>query len=115
MKCNPMTAKQANAVYDILVADVGALESQRTQFVHECTRGCREYRCCHVFGFGGKFRPETMTVDYYSEDQTPDRDRIQAAVNEKLAKLAERWRTDEVLEKHGNTCRAAESETASQA
>lgn len=83
----------ANAVFDILVADCGASEHDRGNFIFHITLGCREYRCCFALGFGGKFCPETMSVDYYSEDKTPGRDRIQTTVNWKLRDLAERMST----------------------
>lgn len=89
-----MNKQQASAVYDILVAECGAFENGRTQFVHEMARGCREYRCCHALGFGGKFYPETMTVGYYAEHWTQARDLIQATVNQKLKGLVENTRNE---------------------
>lgn len=77
----------ASAVFDILVADCGAIEDERSSFVYHITHGCREYRCCHALGFGGKFYPQTMSVDYYPEDTTAERDQIQAMVNKKLKEL----------------------------
>ncbi|MCK5641158.1 MAG: hypothetical protein KAJ19_10185 [Gammaproteobacteria bacterium] len=82
-----MTTEQANAVFDILVEDCGACEDERGSFVHYFTTGGQEYRFRGMLGFGGKFRPKTMSVDYYPEDKTPERERIQATVNRKLAKL----------------------------
>ncbi len=86
-----MTPDKANAVYDILVADCEAPEIGRNGFLAHMLSGCREYRCCHALGFGGKFYRDTMSVDYYSEDKTDERERIQAAVNAKLKAIAELW------------------------
>lgn len=84
-----MTAEQASAVYDILVADCGAVEDKyaRTAFVHHHVKGCREYRCCGVFGFGGKFYLDNFSVDGYPEDMTPELVQIRDAVNAKLVVL----------------------------
>lgn len=88
-----MTAEQANAVYDILVADCSAVEDEyaRTAFVHHHAKGCREYRCCRAFGFGGKFYLDNFCVDGYSEDMTPERTRIRDAANAKLTTLKRIW------------------------
>lgn len=98
-----MNEEQANAVYDILVADCGAFEDERLPFVFEMKRGCREYRCCHALGFGGKFYPAEMQevpahVDYYAEDSTHKRDIIRVNTDEKLRKLAESWRLESVTD-----------------
>ncbi len=95
MKRNPMTAEQANAVFDILVADCGAGEANRYSFVYNITRGREEYRCCWALGFGGKFYPETMTVGYCRDNQTAERDEIEATVNVLLAGLADEWAQNE--------------------
>lgn len=81
--------KRLNAIYDVLVADCGADENDRMCFTREIRRGCHEYRCCHALGFGGKFRPETCSVNYYPEDRTDERDKIQAEVNRKLWEIVE--------------------------
>lgn len=91
-----MTKEQANEVYDILVADCGALDNRyldhhRSDFVHHHVNGCREYRCCLAFGFGGKFYLDNFSVDGYPEDMTPGRVQIRDAVNEKLAALKRSW------------------------
>lgn len=80
----------ANASFDILVEHGGAIEPQRDSFIHYVTHGGREYRFQGHLGFGGKFRPSTMSVDYYREDETPERDEIQATINRKLEELP--WR-----------------------
>jgi len=85
-----MTAERANAVYDILAADCGAAEGERTAFVRRHVNGCREYRCCGAFGFGGKFYLDDFRVDGYPEDMTPERIRIRDAVNAKLSALPAR-------------------------
>lgn len=87
-----MTENQVNAIFDILVAQCGAIESERDSFVYHMTHGdCEEYRCCWALGFGGKFRPQRMSVDYYQEDETPERERIQKITNEHLAKLKDEF------------------------
>lgn len=82
-----MTPTTANAVWDILVAECEANVSERDSFVHYVTHDGIEYRFQGVFGFGGKFRPKPMSVDYYPEDQTPERDAIMVTVNRKLKEL----------------------------
>lgn len=83
-----VTPERPNAIYDILVADAGAREADRTDFVAHMLGGCQEYRCCQNLGTGGKFYPKTMTVDYYNEDRTSERELIRETVNRKLAELA---------------------------
>lgn len=83
-----MTNVQANATYDILVAECGACEIHRNDFLAHMLSGYHEYRCCHALGFSGKFYPKTMTVGYYKEDETPVRELIRETANKKLAELA---------------------------
>ncbi len=63
-----LSDQKFNDVFDILVRDCGAFEEDRGNFLCCMMNGCREYRCCPRLGFGGKFRPITMSVDYYQDD-----------------------------------------------
>jgi hypothetical protein len=95
---NPLTADQANAVYDVLVQHAGASDHQGTfargHFVATETEECvREYRFMGALGGGGKFRRDyrggvrdCWYVSCYPEDLTPAR---QAAVDATNAALAE--------------------------
>lgn len=82
-----ISVRKANSVFDILVRDCGAAEEDRGNFLWCMNGGCEEYRCCPRLGFGGKFRPATMSVDYYPEDKTAERDSIARTVNQKLSRL----------------------------
>lgn len=66
----PMNEQRANAIYNVLVY-AGAPEEERFSFVVEMTseRPTSEWRFCGHLGFGGKYRPETNTVDCYPEDE----------------------------------------------
>jgi hypothetical protein len=87
---DPMTAEQANAVYDILVEHCGAVEQERERFTERQTyERCSEYRFQGALGFGGKFRRngwgDRWCVDAYEGDLTAERrtmiDRANAALN----------------------------------
>lgn len=85
----PLTADQANAVYDVLVAHAGARndEDARQQFVYHLTDGCTEYQV----DFGrhlGKFRaePDRWYVIAY-RDMTPERAETIDRVNAVLAEM----------------------------
>lgn len=90
-----MTREQSDAVYDILVADCGAIDDSgggwRSAFATAQAQGCPEFRFSGVFGFGGKFWIGDFAVNYYREDMTPKLDRICDAVNAKLAALRQSW------------------------
>ena len=89
MKISPKTANQ---IYDILVNDCAAPQSQREMFL-ACQQGdCREYRFQGLFGFGGKFwnNAGTWYVNGYPEDKTPETEQVREMVNKKLAVLLER-------------------------
>lgn len=91
-----MTRAQSDAVYDILVADCGAIDDDtpfggRSAFAAAQAQGCSEYRFCGVFGFGGKFWLQDFAVNYYPENATPKLDQICDAVNAKLAALKQSW------------------------
>jgi len=79
-----------NAVLDLLVEVGGAPPSLRDEFLQllgNTERTCDEFRFQGVFGFGGKYRRKTNTVDFFPEDSTPARVATQARLNKKLAKL----------------------------
>lgn len=95
---NPMSAETANAVYDVLVAQVGASASDdaRREFLHHQIRShMTEFRFCGRLGMGGKFyrnrgvRPDgtygsSWYVTCYPEHLTPER---QAAIDATAAPL----------------------------
>lgn len=88
-----LTDHTANAIYDVLVAEVGAAESDRGAFVHHQTKHeeCVEWRFCGSLGFGGKFwRNGLWYVNCYSEDRTPERDKAMGKANALLAALYEK-------------------------
>lgn len=84
-----MTEAQANAVFDVLVAQTRVSDTWRDQFVRAHTlEGCREFRLLGGrLKLGGKFRSETWRVDCYAEDRTPERDLLIEDTNGRLAKL----------------------------
>lgn len=85
-----MNAKQANAIYDILIQECGADEYWRENFVQvETSEECREYRFKGELGFGGKFWRNSgrMYVDCYSEDTTPLRQKMIDAANKRLENI----------------------------
>jgi hypothetical protein len=85
----PMTLEQAKAVYAILVETCGAKENDPMGFVAHFTsrEPATEWRFQGSLGFGGKFRYPGMTVDCYSEDETPERLEAIQAANERLRLL----------------------------
>lgn len=95
----PLTAEQANAVYDVLVEHAGASEQGRDGFVvTQVNTHCQEYRLGGALGFGGKFwrttgihreDPDlTWSVSAYPEDMTPERRRAIDDTNQALAALS---------------------------
>lgn len=82
---------QANAAFDILVAECDAHEGDRSQFLHWAERNIdtREYRFMGSLGFGGKFRVgyRTWRVDCYPEDETIQRKDSVVRANRRLATL----------------------------
>ena len=79
-----------NAVFDLLVEIGGTHASLRDEFLQllgNAERPCDEFRFQGVFGFGGKYRRKTNSVDFFPEDSTPARVATQARLNKKLAKL----------------------------
>ncbi|MCK9155132.1 MAG: hypothetical protein M0P12_03355 [Paludibacteraceae bacterium] len=92
MENKELSPELANKVYDILVEECWASESLRNAFVcTETTEVCTEYRFCGNLGFGGKFwnTNDKLYVNYYPEDETPQRDKMMDAANKRLSKLVE--------------------------
>lgn len=80
----------ANKVYNILVEHGGAVESMRSNFVYAHTEDqypCWEYRFQGYFGFGGKYRSLTNTIDYYQENHTKKLDKLEAKINQLLKEI----------------------------
>jgi hypothetical protein len=83
----PLTAAQADAIYDVLVQHAGALEDERRHFVQvQTSQPCAEFRFRGSLGFGGKFRRtrDRWYVDCYEEDTTPERERAIRITNAAL-------------------------------
>lgn len=80
---------RVEAIYQILVEECGANTDDIAvrSFVYEFTKEnpTSEYRFQGKLGFGGKFRYPRMTVDCYSEDETPA---IRAMIEKANARLA---------------------------
>ena len=75
-------------VYGILVELGGADEGMKPNFIHtHLNEVCREWRFCGELGFGGKYLIGYNRVDYYSEDETPERKALTKRINEALATL----------------------------
>lgn len=75
-------------VHETLVKEGGANPQDQEQFLHHMTAGDRrpeEYRFQGSFGFGGKYRPTTNTIDCYPEDITPEREQQMISINHLLA------------------------------
>jgi len=91
MKCsNPLSEKVANKVYDILVQECSASETERSGFVmHQTKEVVTEWRFCGSLGFGGKFWNNCgrFYVNCYLEDETPSRRWTIDRANKMLAKL----------------------------
>lgn len=76
----PHTEQEADRAFDVLVAECGASERQRAEFVHTVGKWLHdltwsEYRFQGALGFGGKLYTtrEGMRVACYPEDDTPER------------------------------------------
>jgi len=94
-----MNEATANAIYDVLVEECGAPNHPdcRGAFVQsQMNETIREYRFQGNLLFGGKFwrnesarpsRRDMWYVNYYREDQSPERDVMQEAANKRLAML----------------------------
>jgi hypothetical protein len=76
-----MTPEQ---VWDILMREAGAHETDRAQFLFHWPE-CREFRFCGSLGFGGKVWAGDFgnphRIDCYREDETPERLATIARVN----------------------------------
>jgi hypothetical protein len=85
----PLTTAAANAIYDVLVEMVGALEGQRADFVRSQEEGCVEYRFIGQLGMGGKFWNNNgrWYVNCYPEDVTRTKKRTIKKTDIKLAVL----------------------------
>ena len=88
----PFSEAEANEVYDIIVEECRAPESERDNFVYHQTRAGfpREWRFGGVLGFGGKLwrNDERVYVACYREDDTDEREAMMAKANERLAEFA---------------------------
>jgi len=91
-----LTREDADKIYDLLVAEAGAPEYDRSSFIwhHSEDRLASstpsEWRFQGKLGFGGKFYVEDRgwRVGYYGrEDLTPERDAIVERVNARLLAL----------------------------
>lgn len=90
-----LTIDLANKVYDIL-EEIGASSNMRDAFIHtQTTEDCDEWRFQGKLGFGGKFwnewsyldRRYSWRVSCYTEDETPQREKLINETNIKLQKL----------------------------
>lgn len=85
MPLAPLTAEQANAIYDVLVRHAGAADWMVDDFVADQTEGaCREYRFGGALGFGGKFRrnPGTDGTERWYVDTYPETTQAQPQLHE---------------------------------
>ena len=93
-----LTEEIANKVYNIL-EEIGAVPRMRDAFVrdHSSYSDQHEWRFQGKLGFGGKFWNEWSYLDdepkwrvsCYSEDETPEREKIIEETNQKLRALAQ--------------------------
>jgi hypothetical protein len=76
------------SVWDVLVAECGARESERQDFMHHWPK-CVEYRFCGSLGFGGKVWSNNgrVYVSCYQEDETPERRALVDQTNARLDAL----------------------------
>lgn len=96
-------------VYHILVKEAGAsthrsliveddkvkfVDLEEENFIHhhvvEYKDRCKEWRFQGNLGFGGKYRSNSNKVDYYSEDESPEREQIMMTTNQLLLE----WKRD---------------------
>lgn len=95
------TEQQLEKIYDILTELAGARTHvvtidgktfcwEKLDFVQShLEKNTTEYRFCGYLGFGGKYRVNTNTVTYYSEDETAERIAITKTTNKELKKILE--------------------------
>lgn len=74
-------------VYDVLVELGKANESDRNSFIYHHCNGCDEWRFQGVFGYGGKYRIQTNSVDYYSENHTKELNELKELIDNQLKQL----------------------------
>lgn len=83
------TIEQLGEIYDLLVSNGGAPVGDKENFIynHSKDNKCTEWRFCGMFGFGGKYRSGTNSVDYYPEDDTFERMVMVKLLNKELENL----------------------------
>ena len=76
-------------VYTVLVMHAGACESERDSFVesHSEEPPCNEWRFRGKLGMGGKYRRQSNSVDYYSEDDVTERREVVLITNQHLRNI----------------------------
>lgn len=87
-----LTVEQASAIYDVLIAECGATEFWRSNFLTCLSHDeipCREYRFQGTLGFGGKFykSSDAWRVDCYPEDRTAEREAVIVRTNARLREM----------------------------
>jgi hypothetical protein len=84
-----MTNEIANKIYDVLVVVGGASKHMRDSFVYAHTSDeiCDEWRFSGNLGFGGKYWKKRNLVNYYSEDETKERDILVDKINKLLSDI----------------------------
>lgn len=84
-----MNTKTIDAIWDVLVSNCGARESERQDFLHHWPR-CIEYRFVGRLGFGGKiwWNNGEVYVSCYREDETAERRELIEQTNDKLKVLS---------------------------
>ena len=92
MAGNTMPIDLANTIWDILVAQAGAMEQERSSFIQAQCKDeyrCTEFRFCGDLGFGGKLWVNNgrIYVSCYPEDMTKKRGDIVEKVNAELAEI----------------------------
>lgn len=84
-----LTQEKASRIFDLLVNIGGASSSDKDNFIYHHSKddSCTEWRFCGHFGYGGKYRSKSNSVDYYIEDETKEREEILNRLNNELANL----------------------------
>ena len=83
-----MTTEKANKIYDVLVSEGGASEFMRDAFVYAYKLDeITEWRFSGNLGFGGKYWSQDNSVNYYSEDETKERDILVEKINKLLSDI----------------------------
>ena len=83
------TTEQLERIYDLLVSIGGAPVGDKENFIykHSKDNACTEWRFCGRFGFGGKYRGNSNSVDYYREDHTTVLNELRDKLNFELKGL----------------------------